>query len=184
MARSLSSWLMDNIDDDKLKKQILSSLTTVCLSLFTAFYDSISYRTNVRPQRIAVARRAAAMESPSVPMLAASRFLSPPPLLPTPSCSRWNLSCVRAVPQTVEAPEAHKLKPPRPSPRRSAVAEVNASDDPVATLTRYSRAQFLCLPWTLTHHPVVFLSCIFTRMFACKWMLKRVACNGRITRVL
>jgi hypothetical protein len=135
MARSLISWLMDTINDEKLKKQNLSSLTTVCLSLFPAFYDSISYRENARPQQIAVARRAAAMESPSVPMLAASRFLPPPPLLPTPSCSRRS-SCVRAVPRTVETPEAHK--PPRLSPRRSAVAEVNASDDPVATLTRYS----------------------------------------------
>ncbi|GJM94146.1 hypothetical protein PR202_ga10763 [Eleusine coracana subsp. coracana] len=75
------------------------------------------------------------MEASSVPMLAASRFLSAPPLLPTPSCSRRNLPCVRAVPQTVEAPEAPN--PPRPSPRRSAVAEVKASANPVAALTRF-----------------------------------------------
>ncbi|OEL34266.1 Pentatricopeptide repeat-containing protein [Dichanthelium oligosanthes] len=67
-------------------------------------------------------------------MLAASRFLSPPPLL-TPSCPRRTVLFVRAAAQTLEAPEAPK--PPRPAPRRSAVAEVKASPDPVAALTRF-----------------------------------------------
>ncbi|KAK3161032.1 hypothetical protein QOZ80_1BG0070760 [Eleusine coracana subsp. coracana] len=75
------------------------------------------------------------MEVSSVPMLAASRFLPAPPPLAPPSCSRRNLPCVRAVPQTVEAPEAPN--PPRSSPRRSAVAEVKASANPVAALTRF-----------------------------------------------
>ncbi|KAL6608134.1 hypothetical protein ACP70R_041197 [Stipagrostis hirtigluma subsp. patula] len=75
------------------------------------------------------------MEASSLPMLAAGRFLSPPPMLPAPSCPRRTLPCVRAGPQTLEAPEAPK--PPRPSPRRSAVAEVKASPDPVAALTRF-----------------------------------------------
>ncbi|KAL6881948.1 hypothetical protein ACP4OV_011420 [Aristida adscensionis] len=72
------------------------------------------------------------MESPSLPMLAASRFLSPPPL---PRHSRRSLPCVRAGPDILEAPEA--LKPLRPSPRRSAVAEVQVSPDLVAALNRF-----------------------------------------------
>ncbi|XP_062213356.1 pentatricopeptide repeat-containing protein At1g10910, chloroplastic [Phragmites australis] len=73
------------------------------------------------------------MGASSLPMLDASRFLSPP--LPAPTCPRRTLPCVRAASQTLEAPEASK--PPRPSPRRSAVAEVKTSSDPVAALTRF-----------------------------------------------
>ncbi|CAL4949239.1 unnamed protein product [Urochloa decumbens] len=74
------------------------------------------------------------MEASSMPLLTASRLLSPPPP-PTPTCPRRTVSFIRAAAQTLEAPEAPK--PPRPSPRRSAVAEVKASVDPVAALNRF-----------------------------------------------
>jgi len=79
------------------------------------------------------------MEASPLPMLAASRFLSVPPLL-APTCPRVTAPFVRAATQTLEAPEA--AKPPRPSPRRSAVAEVKGAPDPIAALNRYSLAQF------------------------------------------
>ncbi|KAJ1283865.1 hypothetical protein BS78_03G160000 [Paspalum vaginatum] len=74
------------------------------------------------------------MEVSSLPMLAASRFLSlPPPLAPT--CPRRAVPLFRAAAQTLEAPPV--TKPPRPSPRRNAVAEVKVAPDPVAALTRF-----------------------------------------------
>ncbi|KAF2950758.1 pentatricopeptide repeat-containing protein At1g10910, chloroplastic isoform X2 [Oryza sativa Japonica Group] len=82
------------------------------------------------------------MEAAASLPLPASRFLSPPPH-PTPAaaaaaacCSRRNISCARAAPRALEAPQASR-PPPRPSPRRSAVAEVKAAPDPVAALTRF-----------------------------------------------
>ncbi|CAO2179555.1 unnamed protein product [Urochloa humidicola] len=77
------------------------------------------------------------MEVSSLPLLTASRFLSPPPLRspPTPTCPRRTVPFVRAAAQTLQAPEVPR--PPRPSPRRSAVAEVKASSDPVAALNRF-----------------------------------------------
>ncbi|KAF8696648.1 hypothetical protein HU200_036267 [Digitaria exilis] len=84
------------------------------------------------------------MEASScLPVLTASRFLSPPPPPPpspllTPAWPRRTVHFVRAAAQTLEAPEAPK--PPRPSRRRSAVAEVKASPDPVAALTRFEDA--------------------------------------------
>ncbi|KAK8452946.1 hypothetical protein SEVIR_5G203500v4 [Setaria viridis] len=77
------------------------------------------------------------MEASSLPMLTASRFLPPPPPPPllTPTCPRQAVPFVRAAARTLEAPEAPK--PQRPSPRRSAVAEVKASSDPVAALNRF-----------------------------------------------
>lgn len=80
-------------------------------------------------------RSGSAMEAASLP-LAASGFLSRAPLAAAAACcSRSNLSCVRAALQALEAHEASK--PPRPSPRRNAVAEVKAAPDPVAALTRF-----------------------------------------------
>nr|CAB3473320.1 unnamed protein product [Digitaria exilis] len=77
------------------------------------------------------------MEASSLPVLTASRFLSPPPPSPllTPGWPRRTVHFVRAAAQTLEAPEAPK--PPRPSRRRNAVAEVKASPDPVAALIRF-----------------------------------------------
>ncbi|PAN30144.1 hypothetical protein PAHAL_5G279700 [Panicum hallii] len=72
--------------------------------------------------------------SSSLPMLAASSFLPPPQLL-APTCPRRAIPFVRVTAQTLEVPEAPKA--PRPSPRRSAVAEVKASPDPVAALNRF-----------------------------------------------
>uniref|UniRef100_A0A0E0JK54 Pentacotripeptide-repeat region of PRORP domain-containing protein n=1 Tax=Oryza punctata TaxID=4537 RepID=A0A0E0JK54_ORYPU len=83
------------------------------------------------------------MEAAASLPLPASRFLSPPPphptpaVAPAPACySRRNISCARAAPRALEAPEASR-PPPRPSPRRSAVAEVKAAPDPFAALTRF-----------------------------------------------
>uniref|UniRef100_A0A0D9V220 PROP1-like PPR domain-containing protein n=1 Tax=Leersia perrieri TaxID=77586 RepID=A0A0D9V220_9ORYZ len=79
------------------------------------------------------------MEAAASLPLPASRFLSPPHPPPTPAaaaapcCSRRNISCARAAPRAVEV----SRPPPRPSPRRSAVAEVKAAPDPVAALTRF-----------------------------------------------
>ncbi|RLM93388.1 pentatricopeptide repeat-containing protein [Panicum miliaceum] len=72
--------------------------------------------------------------SSSLPMLAASSFLPPPQLL-APTCPRRAIPFVRVTAQTLEVPEAPKAS--RPSPRRSAVAEVKASPDPVAALNRF-----------------------------------------------
>jgi hypothetical protein len=115
-----------------------------------------------RPSRYArreqIARRGAAMEASSLPMLTASRFLSPPPPpLLTPTCSRQVVPFVRAAAQTLEAPEAPK--PPRPSPRRSAVAEVKASSDPVAALNRYPQAQAPFLAVNCQLPEIVRISC-------------------------
>ena len=80
-----------------------------------------------------------ASSSLPLPLLAASSFLHPPHLL-APTCPR---RVVRATAQTLEAPETPKA--PRPSPRRSAVAEVKASPDPVAALNRYSWAPLVAV---------------------------------------
>ncbi|ONM41378.1 pentatricopeptide repeat-containing protein At1g10910, chloroplastic [Zea mays] len=74
------------------------------------------------------------MELSPLPMLAASRFLSLSPLL-APTCPQRTAPSVRVATQTLEAPEAPK--PPRPSPRRSAVAEVKGALDPIAALNRF-----------------------------------------------
>ena len=83
-----------------------------------------------------------ASSSLPLPLLAASNFLHPPHLL-APTCPRRVVPFVRATAQTLEAPETPKA--PRPSPRRSAVAEVKASPDPVAALNRYSWAPLVAV---------------------------------------
>ncbi|KAG2589399.1 pentatricopeptide repeat-containing protein At1g10910, chloroplastic-like [Panicum virgatum] len=75
-----------------------------------------------------------ASSSLPLPLLAASSFLHPPHLL-APTCPRRVVPFVRATAQTRPGPETPKA--PRPSPRRSAVAEVKASPDPVAALNRF-----------------------------------------------
>jgi hypothetical protein len=107
--------------------------------------------------------------SSSLPMLAASSFLPPPQLL-APTCPRRAIPFVRVTAQTLEVPEAPKA--PRPSPRRSAVAEVKASPDPVAALNRYSQAPLVAVNFQLPE--IVRISCGLPRLVFCyqMWELK------------
>ena len=95
-----------------------------------------------------------ASSSLPLPLLAASSFLHPPHLL-APTCPRRVVPFVRATAQTLEAPETPKA--PRPSPRRSAVAEVKACPDPVAALNRYSWAPLVAVNFQLPE--LVRISC-------------------------
>lgn len=126
------------------------------------------------------------MEAAASLPLPASRFLSPPPH-PTPAaaaaaacCSRRNISCARAAPRALEAPQASR-PPPRPSPRRSAVAEVKAAPDPVAALTRCA-AHYMLLRSSIG----AFYIFVFVVVIRANWIYRNVDSEGgtRETEVL